>query len=70
MLSIFAFNSNWRRYILVADVGCGNGKNMPQVAALGGLAVGCDFSMGLLDICAEERGLEAGATTRPLLNST
>ena len=54
---------------LVADVGCGNGKNLPEVESLGGCGVGCDFSVGLLEICAVERGLEvfAGdATCLPL----
>lgn len=54
---------------LVADVGCGNGKNLPGVESLGGCGVGCDFSLGLLEICAVERGLEvfAGdATCLPL----
>ena len=54
---------------LVADVGCGNGKNLPEVESLGGFGVGCDFSVGLLEICAVERGLEvfAGdATCLPL----
>ena len=48
------------RGALVADVGCGNGKNAPAVvsrgAASGGAhVIGCDFSMGLLKICATER---------------
>jgi hypothetical protein len=34
---------------------------MPEVEARGGFAVGTDFSMGLLDICAGERGLEVFA---------
>ena len=58
---------------LVADVGCGNGKNAPIVASRGGFAVGCDFSAGLLDICAEERGLEvfaADATCLPVRSGT
>ena len=46
---------------LVADVGCGNGKNLPEVESLGGKGVGCDFSIGLLEICAVERGLEVFA---------
>lgn len=46
---------------LVADVGCGNGKNMPPVEAQGGFAIGMDFSVGLLDICHGERGLEVFA---------
>ena len=46
---------------LVADVGCGNGKNAPAVLAAakkkggGAEVVGCDFSIGLLEICALER---------------
>jgi alkylated DNA repair protein alkB family protein 8 len=45
---------------LVADVGCGNGKNVPEVEAAGGFALGTDFSVGLLDICGEQ-GLEVFA---------
>ena len=47
--------------VVVADVGCGNGKNLPEVESLGGKGVGCDFSIGLLEICAVERGLEVFA---------
>ena len=56
---------------LVVDVGCGNGKNMPEVEARGGFVAGCDFSVGLLNICAE-RGLEvfaADAVCLPLRSS-
>lgn len=46
---------------LVADVGCGNGKNLSLVESLGGVGVGCDFSAGLLEICAEQRDQEVFA---------
>ena len=38
---------------LVADVGCGNGKNIPEVVKGGSVALGSDFSKGLIDICRE-----------------
>ena len=38
---------------LVADVGCGNGKNIPEVVAGGGIALGSDFSRGLIEICRD-----------------
>ena len=55
------------RGALVADVGCGNGKNAPAVmragAERGGAQViGCDFSMGLLEICANERDANDGGS--------
>ena len=48
------------RGALVADIGCGNGKNAPAVVAHGkqtggAHVIGCDFSVGLLNICATER---------------
>jgi alkylated DNA repair protein alkB family protein 8 len=36
----------------VADVGCGNGKNIPAVQDNGGLAIGIDISSNLANICA------------------
>ena len=54
----------------VADVGCGNGKNLPEVESPRRVRRGLRFfSVGLLEICAVERGLEvfAGdATCLPL----
>lgn len=38
---------------LVADVGCGNGKNIPEVMRGGGVALGSDFSRGLIEICRD-----------------
>mmetsp|Transcript_22717 Transcript_22717/g.44573 ORF Transcript_22717/g.44573 Transcript_22717/m.44573 type:complete len:363 (-) Transcript_22717:308-1396(-) len=37
---------------LVGDFGCGNGKNLPACSE-SGLGLGCDFSAGLVKICAE-----------------
>ena len=51
------FIAKQSRDSLVADVGCGNGKNMPSVQVSGSIALGSDFSSGLISICAE-RGLE------------
>jgi alkylated DNA repair protein alkB family protein 8 len=53
-------NRKVSRGALVADVGCGNGKNAPAVYDAGRLrggaeVIGCDFSMGLLEICALDR---------------
>jgi len=39
--------------LLAADVGCGNGKNIPEVERGGGFALGSDFSRGLIEICGE-----------------
>ena len=39
--------------LLAADVGCGNGKNIPEVVKGGGFALGSDFSRGLIEICRE-----------------
>ena len=39
---------------LVADVGCGNGKNMNDIIKGGGTVIGMDFSEGLIKICAEK----------------
>lgn len=41
---------------LIADVGCGNGKNIPDCDKVG-RSISCDFSIGLLKICAS-RGYE------------
>ena len=41
---------------LIADVGCGNGKNIPDCEKIG-RSISCDFSEGLLKICAN-RGYE------------
>jgi len=38
----------------VADIGCGNGKNMHDVIKGGGTVIGMDFSYGLIKICAEQ----------------
>ena len=37
----------------VADIGCGNGKNIPEVVKGGSVALGSDFSKGLIDICRD-----------------
>ena len=55
------------RGALVADVGCGNGKNAPAVMRAGterggAQVIGCDFSMGLLEICANERDANDGGS--------
>ena len=39
--------------LLAADVGCGNGKNIPEVVKGGGFALGSDFSRGLIEICRD-----------------
>ena len=39
--------------LLAADVGCGNGKNIPEIVKGGGFALGSDFSRGLIDICRD-----------------
>jgi len=39
--------------LLAADVGCGNGKNIPEVAKGGSVALGSDFSKGLIEICRD-----------------
>ena len=56
---------------LIADVGCGNGKNIPDCDKIGG-SISCDFSMGLLKICAS-RGYEvlaANALNLPYRDNT
>ena len=55
------------RGALVADVGCGNGKNAPAVMRAGlerggAQVIGCDFSLGLLEICANERDANDGGS--------
>mmetsp|Transcript_27413 Transcript_27413/g.86897 ORF Transcript_27413/g.86897 Transcript_27413/m.86897 type:complete len:227 (-) Transcript_27413:31-711(-) len=40
---------------LVADFGCGNGKNLPSCAAAGHVAIACDFSAELADIAAHSQ---------------
>ena len=68
------------RGALVADVGCGNGKNAPAVVRFGQTrggaeVIGCDFSIPLLEICATERGDErveafaADAASLPMRSS-
>jgi alkylated DNA repair protein alkB family protein 8 len=39
--------------LLAADVGCGNGKNIPEIVKGGGFALGSDFSRGLIEICRD-----------------
>ncbi|CAE8598890.1 unnamed protein product [Polarella glacialis] len=41
---------------VVADLGCGNGKNLPHVKAAGGFAVASDMCAPLVRIAAEEHG--------------
>jgi len=38
---------------LFADVGCGNGKNIPSCYSKG-FAIGSDFSVGLINVCREK----------------
>lgn len=52
--AIEKFVANQPHNGFVADVGCGNGKNMIDVIKGGGTVVGMDFSCGLIDICAEQ----------------
>ena len=46
---------------LVADLGCGNGKMSPACRAAGHYAIGCDFSIELVRICALQLGMQAQA---------
>ena len=39
--------------LLAADVGCGNGKNIPEIVKGCGFALGSDFSRGLIEICRD-----------------
>ena len=50
---------------MIADVGCGNGKNIPDCDKVGG-SISCDFSVGLLKICAS-RGYEVLAANALML---
>ncbi|CAK9039247.1 unnamed protein product [Durusdinium trenchii] len=51
-----AFVRSLPRHSLVADLGCGNGKNLPHVKEAGGFAVASDISAPLAQIAAEEHG--------------
>lgn len=44
---------------LVADLGCGNGKMLPACHAAGHFAIGCDFSVELIRICALQLRMQA-----------
>lgn len=39
--------------LFVADVGCGNGKNIFEIVKGGGFVFGSDFSRGLIEICCD-----------------
>ena len=52
--AIEKFVANQPKNGFVADIGCGNGKNMHDVVKGGGTVVGMDFSYGLIEICAEQ----------------
>eukprot|EP00913_Durusdinium_trenchii_P010128 g9497.t1 len=49
-----AFVRSLPRHSLVADLGCGNGKNLPHVKEAGGFAVASDISAPLAQIAAED----------------
>mmetsp|Transcript_34306 Transcript_34306/g.89526 ORF Transcript_34306/g.89526 Transcript_34306/m.89526 type:complete len:259 (+) Transcript_34306:89-865(+) len=49
-----AFIDGLPRHSVVADIGCGNGKNMPACESVG-FAIGSDFSVKLLEICRERK---------------
>ena len=52
--AIEKFVANQPKNGFVADIGCGNGKNMHDVVKGGGTVIGMDFSHGLIEICAEQ----------------
>ena len=52
--AIEKFVANQPKDGFVADIGCGNGKNMHDVIKGGGTVIGMDFSYGLIKICAEQ----------------
>ena len=69
--NVTKFVQSLPRGSLIADVGCGNGKNIPDCDKIGG-SISCDFSMGLLKICAS-RGYEvlaANALNLPYRDNT
>lgn len=64
-----AFVRSLPKHSLVADLGCGNGKNLPHVKEAKGFAVASDISAPLARIAAEEHGascMVADCLTTPL----
>lgn len=64
-----AFVRSLPKHSLVADLGCGNGKNLPHVKEACGFAVASDISAPLARIAAEEHGascMVADCLTTPL----
>lgn len=52
---------------LIADLGCGNGKMHPACREAGHCAIGCDFSIELVRICALKLGMQAQAADVTML---
>ena len=64
-----AFVRGLPEHSLVADLGCGNGKNLPHVKEAKGFAIASDISAPLAQIAAQEHGascLVADCLTTPL----